>query len=959
MSILQRYGEEDELKLVDIDKDQSNKWRWDWLEKSIVVDPAKILPKSDWSKGSLTLLVKDYIRKVDIPGKASCTLCENNGYIKYGSTGVKAILDHLKAKKHVRNVVTEMENSRLPGVEEPRSDVTYGAPKAYFDAPPTTCVPPKTSVHIMDRVANFEAMLVGFIAENSLSFSMSERLIALTKEFAKDRVALKKLKMHRTTASYKLIHGLGKTVQDELTEKLRTTPFSMNMDESTSSNVKHVYTILVSYYDSVLKAIVVEHFGSIDVPSCTSKNLYNGTKKLVEIHQIPWKKLMAILCDSASTMRGTVSGLETKIRTTVAPHLLDIDGESCHHIHNIVKNFTSYFDQFLEHLFRDVSTEFKYSADSLDYLKEFSFHMKIDFRKPDNFIMARWLSVYDISLEFHHMLDAHKMLFSAYEKAAIQMKLKACEKELKKRSKAPEKMVNDDSGKKLKSKKELKKEKSSLLKQDAKRKKAEAGVLIKRKTSELSKTVLSDLKGKLVDKYKRSVTEKGRERKQRVIGKLHQLNHYTLLTSLYQSVLPLFKSYVMLFQSEKPLIHKVYYKQVDAMRTFFSYFVKPDVLATCKNGKQLLNLKLKEENLLPKELIFIGSTASKLVEKLGRQHVNVVSFLDKTAQAYIKCGVYIQKKLPLENKLLKAFSSIDPLFVTSPNGLVLKRLLSLPKLVLNILESEEEEQLFEQEVRALLVDLRLPPALNDDGKEVDCLDWWSSISLTYPTVFRMVTPVLSIFHGPRVESSFNVMGDVIDKKSGRMNMQTYSAIQGVKYCLQARQPLTDNRSVSMFGRKDRLYSPVHPKLAKNMRGAYTLHNAEQKKKRDEEEKRKQLFEVEKESTTRKMLKENNSADAEAAHLEHQRILQLAYNPKRKLRADDSSATQAKKKKQVQAEESSLDEAGVPSTLTTKGIRNDNDNEGEDDEVQVLTKKSILEKPKKKKQWTLDSFLAKH
>ena len=67
----------------------------------------------------------------------------------------------VKSKKHVRNVITEMENSRLPGADEPRQDVFYGAPMAYFDAPPSTTVPPKTSVHIMDRVSNAEAMVVG------------------------------------------------------------------------------------------------------------------------------------------------------------------------------------------------------------------------------------------------------------------------------------------------------------------------------------------------------------------------------------------------------------------------------------------------------------------------------------------------------------------------------------------------------------------------------------------------------------------------------------------------------------------------------------------------------------------------------------------------------------------------------------------------------------------------------
>ena len=61
--------------------------------------------------------------------------------------------------------------------------------------------------------------------------------------------------------------------------------------------------------------------------------------------------------------------------------------------------------------------------------------------------------------------------------------------------------------------------------------------------------------------------------------------HVPLLTSIYDSVLPLLKSYVMLFQQEQPLIHKIYYKQIDVVRTFLSFFVKLEMLAKCKNAK--------------------------------------------------------------------------------------------------------------------------------------------------------------------------------------------------------------------------------------------------------------------------------------------------------------------------------------------------------------------------------------
>ena len=94
---------------------------------------------------------------------------------------------------------------------------------------------------------------------------------------------------------------------------------------------------------------------------------------------------------------------------------------------------------------------------------------------------------------------------------------------------------------------------------------------------------------------------------------------------------------------------------------------------------------------------------------------------------------------------------------------MLKRLLSLPTLVPTVLE-DEEENTFQKEVHALCVDGNLPTPLNDEDNEVDCLEWWDKISGQYSVMFKVVCAILSIFHGPKVESTLSVMNNVIDKE---------------------------------------------------------------------------------------------------------------------------------------------------------------------------------------------------
>ena len=91
----------------------------------------------------------------------------------------------------------------------------------------------------------------------------------------------------------------------------------------------------------------------------------------------------------------------------------------------------------------------------------------------------------------------------------------------------------------------------------------------------------------------------------------------------------------------------------------------------------------------------------------------------------------------------------------------------------------------------------------------------------------MSLALLTIFHGPRVESSFSVMGDIMDKKSGRMNVSTYSAIQTVKYSLNAKTShVFTPKSVQVFQRSDWLKSPVMSEVVEGIRNSKKVYKNE-------------------------------------------------------------------------------------------------------------------------------------
>ena len=110
---------------------------------------------------------------------------------------------------------------------------------------------------------------------------------------------------------------------------------------------------------------------------------------------------------------------------------------------------------------------------------------------------------------------------------------------------------------------------------------------------------------------------------------------------------------------------------------------------------------------------------------------------------------------------------------------------------------------FTTELKNYVIDSDLP-----QPQETERLDvWWSKIFETkcYPILGSVLKASLSIFTGPMVENSFSMMNDIIDSRSGRTEIDTYSAIMTVKYQLKSARVTASSK----FHRKDILRDNVN------------------------------------------------------------------------------------------------------------------------------------------------------
>ena len=689
--------------------------------------------------------------------------------LKYGGRGVSTFEKHLQTKKHYHHIKLTLSNTKLSFGQKIQPYGSLPIQNKSIVQRGDLSEKPKP-VGLNDRVYNMQAMMVGTLAENSLPLSMAPKLAKLAKALAIDREALEGITtMDRTHASYKLNLGLAKTFHSRTIINLKNNFFSLNIDESGSFNNKKILTILVSYFSHKENSILVEHLQSMSLIKVDAESIYKEITNLFKMNEIPWNNLVSILMDSCAVMRGTKTGLETRIRGSVAEHLLDINGDACHHFHNAAKKFCSPFQNHVEVLYYSLYDHFKWSTDLRCHLEEICRIMGVKFTMPERFISHRWLSAYDLAISTLRLYDAYFIFCFAY-------------------------LTSQD----------------KVLYEEILREIYEFRII----TAEEQKKIMKIHK-KIKDK---TLTEKGKKRRDRLVELIiHQSQKTKLIMYFYTATLSVFKEYVKRFQTKTPLVHKINDDQEKAFREFLAFFLKTS-FTNEMNSNDLSNFDIEDKkyHLSDKDIHF-GGNATKIMEKMESKHPTLIWFKSKAKKAFLDTAVYLQNKLPINNRVLKALSAIDPII---RNEHALQGLRKLPTLAKNILEDSELEQ-YGNEVTKYTSDTTLPsyeePSESmKDKSSITRLDkWWAEVKATgrYEKLSKMVLALMSCFSGPLVEGSFNLMKHILDSNRYSMSMITYNSYLTVQYYFQSRN--TD--SVSMFKRENIKYGAIDKEICVNIK----------------------------------------------------------------------------------------------------------------------------------------------
>ena len=160
----------------------------------------------------------------------------------------------------------------------------------------------------------------------------------------------------------------------------------------------------------------------------------------------------------------------------------------------------------------------------------------------------------------------------------------------------------------------------------------------------------------------KKLTDKGKVRKGRIVTKLfYEISTLLLNSSLFMSLLPLFKSFILTFEQKEPLLHRLRRSLVENFRALLGCFMKFEVINNTPNSK--LNLIDVASNAWKLKTLYVGDENEELVSSLRENKIQrdiATDFYRKLRTAYVNAAVYIQKKYVLNNPLLRFFSALDP-----------------------------------------------------------------------------------------------------------------------------------------------------------------------------------------------------------------------------------------------------------------------------------------------------------
>lgn len=338
--------------------------------------------------------LKLWCRKGDSDTKAYCFVCCKS--IQCGNSGLPQLLQHAKkCQTHIKLAKTVCSDSQ--------SRITFGngqCSKTSQSVNTVGSVVKSCNISLSNTkedTSKAEVIWAAKTAISNFSFRSSDGIGDTFRAMFSNPETLKTFSMSRSKLSYLMAYGLGPAFKEQLTYGVRRSgsPFSLQYDETTQSQVKKQMELHIRYWSPLHDEVWVRYYSSEFFGHADGATVSNAIMSTFTNDDIPLKQLLTLGSDGPNVNKTIWRLLEQKLKSKCPEFdgFVDIGTCNIHIIHNSFGKGIEKYGKDCEQLAIDLHSLFKYSAARREDFRELQLNLDLEQRIFLEHTSLRWLSI--------------------------------------------------------------------------------------------------------------------------------------------------------------------------------------------------------------------------------------------------------------------------------------------------------------------------------------------------------------------------------------------------------------------------------------------------------------------------------------------------------------------------------------------------------------------------------------
>lgn len=272
-----------------------------------------------------------------------------------------------------------------------------------------------------------EILIFAFLAEHNIPLRVVDHLQSVLKSSFVDSKIAEGLQLKRTKTTAILKNILGETEKNNLADKLKSSKFSILIDESTDIAAVKTMAIVVRFYDEDLGSVCSKiwelvQVGSPGNPETTAQNLFETVLSTFKAKNVPIENIIGFASDGANVMMGEWNSVASRFKQ-LCPGIT-VFKCICHSLNLCANEACKQLPRSCEELVRNLYNFFNCSSKRQSEFVQFQKFTDTEVHKLLHPAATRWLS---LELVVGRTLEQWSALTLYFNEKWIEQKLIAAE----------------------------------------------------------------------------------------------------------------------------------------------------------------------------------------------------------------------------------------------------------------------------------------------------------------------------------------------------------------------------------------------------------------------------------------------------------------------------------------------------------------------------------------------------